>query len=426
MKTFRFYIIANTIALAVSVAGAIFSINCSMIFMFSVFVVATALIIWNICRLQFRQTRMFSNLIECISKNDFTSIVVPPFHDKEMVRLSNNIASVMKNLKDNAFSEQSRFHYYDNLMDNVDTAVITADRTGRILWMNKYAVSILGTDVFKLPEDIHNAINCQNKIIHRKGKNSTLELSISSVEIRIKGVKQYIITLNNIHYALERKEMEAWQKLIRVLTHEIMNSITPIISLSDTLKERSMDDCNSEKNQKTIIHGLDIINRRCKGLMEFVENYRKLTRISLPIKSNINVKDFFYNISGLMATDYIHFSVQNDDMIWNADRVQMEQVFLNILKNAIEACRNTESPLITVKAEYYKDNAIKITIKDNGEGIMPEVKERIFVPFFTTKPEGSGIGLSLCKQIITLHNGNINVESEIGKGTVFTITMENQ
>lgn len=423
MKTFKFYIISNTILLAASIAGAIVSLNCSLLFMSVMMFIISILTIINIFRLQTRQTRMFANVIECISKNDFTSIVKPAFCDKEMIRLSNSISSVVHTLKDNAMSEQSKYHYYENLMNNVDTAVITTDKQGRILWMNKYAVSILGADIFRLPEDIQTAINSHNKIIHRKSSDSTLELSISSVEIMVKGMKQYIVTLNNIHYALERKEMEAWQKLIRVLTHEIMNSITPIISLSDTLKERSAENENSGKSQRAMTQGLDIINRRCKGLMEFVDNYRKLTRISSPIKSEINVDEFFDYINGLMATDYIHFSVQQKDMSWNADRVQMEQVFLNILKNAIEACRNSDSPEISVSADYYADKLIRFRIKDNGEGIMQEVKERIFVPFFTTKPEGSGIGLSLCKQIITLHNGNINVESEIGKGSVFTIIM---
>lgn len=424
MNTFRFFIITNTILLAVSTVGTIVSLQHSLIFMSVMLSVVCILTIINIFRLQTRQTRMFANVIECISKNDFASIVKPPFRDKDMVKLSNSISSVVQALKENAMNEQSKYHYYENLMNNVDTAVVTTDKNGRILWMNKYAASILGADTFKLPEDIQSAINSHNKIIHRKNRNTTLELSISSVEIIVKGMKQYIITLNNIHYALERKEMEAWQKLIRVLTHEIMNSITPIISLSETLKERSKESDERGKNQKAMVQGLDIINRRCKGLMEFVDNYRKLTRISSPIRSEINVKDFFNNISVLMASEYIYFSVQEENMNWNADRVQMEQVFLNILKNAIEACKNTELPEITVSANYVNDKYIRFLIKDNGEGIMPEVKERIFVPFFTTKPEGSGIGLSLCKQIITLHNGNINVDSEIGKGTAFSIIME--
>ena len=319
--------------------------------------------------------------------------------------------------------DETKYQYYKNLMNCVDTAVISTYKDGRIIWMNKSAKNILGPEVFKLPEDIQDALNNKEKIVHRKKQESTLDLSVSCTRISVHGQEQFIVSMSNIHSALEKNEMEAWQKLIRVLTHEIMNSITPIISLSDTLQERSVEFPINESTQRNISQGLGIINRRCKGLMEFVDNYRKLTRISAPVKSEIKVYDFFKDIEGLTATDYIHFTLEDNDMTLSADRAQLEQVFLNIIKNAIEACRKTENPRIEVSAVYHKNDSIKFTISDNGEGIMPEVKERIFVPFFTTKPNGSGIGLSLCKQIITLHDGLINVESKVGYGTVFTIIM---
>lgn len=214
--------------------------------------------------------------------------------------------------------------------------------------------------------------------------------------------------------------MEAWQKLIRVLTHEIMNSITPIISLSDTLSERSREYPQSEHTRTSISQGLDIIHRRCKGLMEFVENYRKLTRISPPVKTCIEVDAFFDDLKGLVAETYIRFRIAQKGMTWNADRPQMEQVFLNLLKNAREACSKQPQPEVEVCAEPLA-NGIRFTVSDNGEGILPEVKERIFVPFFTTKPNGSGIGLSLCRQIVSLHGGRIYVESAPGKGSRFIV-----
>lgn len=381
------------------------------------------LVIINIYRLQNRQTKMIRKVIECLKSKDTSSIINPPFKDRRISELAETLTFIIKDLKNSAMEDETKYQYYKNLMNSVDTAVISTYKDGRIIWMNKSAKSILGPEIFKLPEDIQEALNNKEKIVHRKKQESTLDLSVSYSQISVHGEEQFIINMNNIHSVLEKNEMEAWQKLIRVLTHEIMNSITPIISLSDTLKERSAEFPINENTQRNISQGLGIINRRCKGLMEFVDNYRKLTRISTPVKSEIRIYDFFKDIEGLSATDYIHFTLEDNDMTLSADRAQMEQVFLNIIKNAVEACRKTEEPHIEVSAIYHKNDSIKFTISDNGEGIMPEVKERIFVPFFTTKPNGSGIGLSLCKQIITLHNGFINVESKVGFGTIFTIIM---
>lgn len=165
---------------------------------------------------------------------------------------------------------------------------------------------------------------------------------------------------------------------------------------------------------------MNIIRRRSKGLLEFVENYRKLTRIAPPVKVHISVKEFFADLKRLNPEPYIHFQLTDESLEWEADRAQMEQVFLNLLKNAREACATVSEPSIQVLAESNGKERIFI-IQDNGEGILPDVLERIFIPFFTTKPSGSGIGLSLCKQIITLHGGSISATSENGQGSCFRI-----
>lgn len=177
---------------------------------------------------------------------------------------------------------------------------------------------------------------------------------------------------------LERNEMEAWQKLIRVLTHEIMNSITPIISLSETLSEREM----SEKNYPVMRQGMQTIHRRSKGLLEFVENYRKLTRLPAPVRRPVAVRELLQDLQKLFSEEYIRIEVK-------------------MLPALSWQCL--------------------ITVSDNGEGILPEVQDKIFVPFFTTKPSGSGIGLSLCKQVMNRHGGNITVQSAVGKGSCFTL-----
>lgn len=216
---------------------------------------------------------------------------------------------------------------------------------------------------------------------------------------------------------LERNEMEAWQKLIRVLTHEIMNSITPIISLSETLSEREM----TEKNYPVMRQGMQTIHRRSKGLLEFVENYRKLTRLPAPVRRPVSVSELLQDLQKLFSEDYIRIEIPETDRTLPIDRTQIEQVLINLIKNAKEACGKKEHPSIEVKMLPALSWQCMITVRDNGEGILPEVQDKIFVPFFTTKSSGSGIGLSLCKQIMNRHGGNITVQSVVGEGSCFTL-----
>ena len=197
-----------------------------------------------------------------------------------------------------------------------------------------------------------------------------------------------------------------------------MNSITPVISLSETLSKRCKADPDDVRNRSYIQHGVNVIHRRSKGLLDFVENYRRLTRIASPVKTRILVKDFFSDLRRLCPEPSIRFRLPDEPLEWFADRAQMEQVFLNLVKNACEACAEKSNPEIIVAAQR-EGNELVFTVRDNGIGVLPEVIDRVFVPFFTTKPSGSGIGLSICKQIITLHGGHISVESENGKGSCF-------
>ncbi len=216
---------------------------------------------------------------------------------------------------------------------------------------------------------------------------------------------------------LERNEMEAWQKLIRVLTHEIMNSITPIISLSETLSEREM----TEKNYPVMRQGMQTIHRRSKGLLEFVENYRKLTRLPAPIRCPVSVRELLQDLQKLFSEEYIRIEIPQTNRTVQIDRTQIEQVLINLIKNAKEACGKVQNPLIEVKMNPTMSWQCLIAVQDNGEGILPEVQDKIFVPFFTTKTSGSGIGLSLCKQIMNRHGGNITVQSIVGQGSCFTL-----
>ena len=249
MGRFNIYILTNTVALFLCMAGTVYCMHAKLVFSCLLCSVLCLLVIINIYRLQNRQTKMIKKAIECLKSKDTSSIITPPFKE--------NLTYIIKDLKNSAMEDETKYQYYKNLMNSVDTAVISTYKDGRIIWMNKSAKSILGPEVFKLPEDIQNALNNKEKIVHRKKQESTLDLSVSYTQITVHGKEQFIISMNNIHSALEKNEMEAWQKLIRVLTHEIMNSITPIISLSDTLQERSAETdgvCGQLQETYTNIH----------------------------------------------------------------------------------------------------------------------------------------------------------------------------
>ena len=212
---------------------------------------------------------------------------------------------------------------------------------------------------------------------------------------------------------VEEAEADAWQKLISVLTHEIMNSIAPIISLSETLAEREMDKEEESEEYKIMKQAMEAIHRRSVGLLSFVENYRKLTRLPQPVMQPIALKSLLKSLQQLTSSYGIAFSfnVYPEQLILNADKGMVEQLLLNLLKNAKEACEGIENPAISVIAEKV-GNSIKISVSDNGQGIVPEARDKIFIPFYSTKAKGSGIGLSLCKQIVLRHGGKISLNSD--------------
>ncbi|NLD24910.1 MAG: HAMP domain-containing histidine kinase [Bacteroidales bacterium] len=212
---------------------------------------------------------------------------------------------------------------------------------------------------------------------------------------------------------VEEAEAAAWQKLISVLTHEIMNSIAPIISLSETLAEREMDKEEESEEYKIMKQAMEAIHRRSVGLVSFVENYRKLTRLPQPVMQPIALKSLLKSLQQLTSSYGIAFSfnVYPEQLILNADKGMVEQLLLNLLKNAKEACEGIENPAISVIAEKV-GNSLKISVSDNGQGIVPEARDKIFIPFYSTKAKGSGIGLSLCKQIVLRHGGKISLNSD--------------
>lgn len=342
-----------------------------------------------------------------------------------MQRLVENIRSREADLKQRILQEEVKYQYYENLLNKVDTAVLVTDTKGKVEWSNKAALQLLG-DYHQIPEQLLEQF-CQPAIqMIRLRRNGIIqELAKSSTIFTAQGKEQLLISLKNIHSVLQRNEMEAWQKLISVLTHEIMNSITPILSLSETLSERASQSEQNDTENQIMLQALQTIHRRSKGLLNFVENYRRLTSLPALTLAPVNIGELLKDLKKLFPGKEFRFELPAKEVFISADRTQIEQVLINLLKNAREATEKVSEPQIEIRTAIQADpEQVIFLISDNGEGILPEVMDKIFVPFFTTKNSGSGIGLSLCKQIINQHGGSINVSSEVGKGCLFEICFD--
>ena len=315
--------------------------------------------------------------------------------------------------------------FYDTLLNRIDSSLLVIGKANKIEWINKAALDEFGkpqprhlTDFAavspELPGILKEIVPGETKIIKIKKEGYTRQLAVTTVILNSRGTELKLVSFKNIQSVLEESESDAWKKLIRVLTHEMMNSITPIISLAETFSEP-----NLEKDYALMSKAMQTIHRRSKGLVEFVGNYQQLMRIPAPVPDTFFAGEMINDINDLLRADGIRFSckIQPHDMTLVADRTQMEQVLINLIKNAWEACARQPSPEVDVRISKNEYQRPLIVVSDNGCGILPEVMDKIFVPFFTTKTGGSGIGLSICRQILIAHGGNITVESEPEKGT---------
>ena len=303
----------------------------------------------HLYRIQFKQIALLRRLTDGLRYNDMTQNLHPPFKNKMMDEWAQELSNALKDFRGKLLAEEVKHQYYENLLNKVDTAVLVTDASGHIEWMNQAAVAHLG-QISQLPDVLQEAsISNDMSMIRIEQNGIVLEMAISCTTFATQGKKQRLISLKNIHSVLERNEMEAWQKLIRVLTHEIMNSITPIISLSETLSERGIPESLGEKEYSVMLQAMQTIHRRSKGLLGFVENYRRLTRIPMPVRTKVSVAELFMDLKKLFPEEYIHFEMPTSDLYLYADRAQIEQVLINLLKNARETCERRTDKNIEIK-----------------------------------------------------------------------------
>lgn len=351
------------------------------------------------------------------------------FDEKRMIgRGFNRTLNRLKNIFDNErreIIEQEK--YFGQMLDHVSTGITVVEDDGRVAYCNKAALSLLGIATFgnirhlkTVSESLYNAFNTITDSTERRAAyynesgKMTISLSASEAHIGKKAVR--IIAFNDISKEISENEQESWSRLIRVLTHEIMNTVTPIASLSDTLL--GFDNVEGE-----VRSGLKSISQSSQGLIRFVDSYRNLTRLTHPVKKAFYVREIAERVISL-TKDHVADSgavctyvEKSDDILLYADEGQITQILINLIKNATEA----DAGRIEITAEINLSEHVIINVFNDGRAISKESREEIFVPFFTTKQEGTGIGLSLSRQIMRLHNGTLTLTQSDENGTIFTL-----
>ncbi len=346
---------------------------------------------------------------------------------------------IVQSYRDVKIEKEAQYQFLQLLVNQIQVGIISV-MDDSIILINPVAEKILGVKGvrnWKMLEQMNPAVASQlkddgKKLIEVRSKGGLKILAVEVSSLIMIDNSYQLITLQDINSEIEQKEIEAWHKLIRILTHEIMNSVTPIASLSETMQAMLSDKSGNQKSLgaigeetvKDIRFSLNTIQKRSERLIDFVENYRRLTRIPKPVLTDVNVETLLLSIEDLMRNEIVSgniklkIEVENPDLQLNIDPSLIEQLLINLIRNSIHALEERADKKIYIRA-YTEDQAVVVEVNDNGKGIPERELKEIFVPFFSTKKEGSGIGLSLSKQIMSLHGGRIRVASVVNEGTSF-------
>ncbi|HAS60090.1 MULTISPECIES: ATP-binding protein [unclassified Algoriphagus] len=429
-------------------AGSLFFLAYTIIdewgvFMISLFIIMVIIQIIFLLRYSESSFKKVRTFLDNIKQDKYSQVYPVKFDGTETDDLHIEFNAILAKLKEDQAEKEANYQYFRSVFKHLSIGLITFGENGEIQIMNTSAKRILNVDELKNVNQIENlnkelflAIKSLRtggseliKIAHPDG---IMQLSVYVIELLMRGEKFKLVSLQNIQSELEEKEMEAWQNLVKILTHEIMNSIAPISSLAGTLKGELENQL--EKNEglnpsdlEDYLMGITTIEKRSEGLISFVSDFRSLAHIPAPKFSSIRISNLFEQLETLLhhqiQAGEIHLikEIDPEELILFGDQTQIEQVMINLTQNAIQAVEDSDEKIIRLRAFIDEAGKIIIEVCDTGKGIEEEALGKIFIPFFTTKKKGSGIGLSLSKQIMRRHKGNIQVRSTIGEGTVFKL-----
>jgi two-component system nitrogen regulation sensor histidine kinase NtrY len=389
--------------------------------------------------------RKVAFFFDAVTNEDTTLHYSESVRTKSLLALHTSLNQLNKHISEIKIKNEHNERFFSEMLKYSATGLIAVDENGYIEQINDSALEIIG-----FPHIAHmDLLKQKNSELYEQmmrispGEGRTIKLLVGT-ELRSLSVKVSFLNFGVSHYRLysifdiraelEENELDSWHKLIRVMTHEIMNSIAPITSLSNTLSIIFTRDDKplpvsevTEKHIVNIIHGLEVIENTGKGLMHFVEDYRKLTRIPKPVFKPMQISQWLNAIYLLLKNRFDEEKIElkiitkgsHEELI--GDEKLLTQVMINILNNAADALKNSKDKKIVIAVSGGSTGKTKISVTDNGMGIAPEEIEKIFIPFYTTKENGSGIGLDLSRKIMRLHKGTIAVFSEPGKQSTFTL-----
>jgi two-component system, NtrC family, nitrogen regulation sensor histidine kinase NtrY len=446
-KQFRFNIVLRVLMLTLTCLALFVTLNSA--FTFTPVLVAGLIIyqVWSMIRYVDRTNRELASFLESIRYSEFTRSFQLNEMGSSFDELNAAFNDVMKDFQQVRSEREEHFHYLQSIVQNIDISIIAYQRDGTVEMVNPAAKKLFQVNTLRninklrylsdaLADTLLNVSPGENRLVKVQDEDDVLQLAIYATEFKVKDKVILLCTVKNIQNVLEEQETAAWQKLIRVLTHEIMNSIAPISSLSSTVESMLKQFTTGEKETpdldfntiREIQGALQTINKRSTGLMTFVETYRSLTKIPEPNFSVVRMKELLSNVHMLMKKDVaeknveIAFSVEPESIEVQIDEQMIEQVLINLVKNSLQALDGSTNGKIHVRGFYNKRGRPTIQVIDNGQGILQDVIDKIFIPFFTTKRSGSGIGLSLSRQILRLHGGTITAQSKPNEETIFTMT----
>ena len=379
--------------------------------------------------------------VESVHYRDFSRYFDVKHAPVELQPLRKGFNEINTTFKVISKERETQYQYLQKILEMIDTGILMfAEHNGEVVWMNESLKKMMQLPYLKTIHSLSRRDNelyreilqlkpGENKVAVAHLEKDSFKVLLSATTFQTDGQKYKLIAFQNVNEALDETESKAWQKLLSVMTHEIMNSVAPISSLAETLKhrlQRSAKNPEAEPGSMDDLElGIDTIKRRSEGLLKFAETYRNLNKITKLNLQKVYVRDLFENMHQLMEPTLdqknieLEIILKDPDLQLDADTNLVEQVLINLIVNAIEAVKDREDPRIILSAYTTSNRKTVIKVTDNGIGMPEEVVDKIFIPFFSTKKNGSGIGLSLCKQIMMLHRGNVQVQSVEGKGTAF-------
>ena len=443
-RRFYFLVITRVILLTISlsVLGFIFGNEGLMV---NHFIIGSVAIIQTIelIRFVYRTNRDLLRLFNSLEHGDFAVTFQQGFRDRSFRDLEDSFNRIVEVYKKVKIEKEAQYHLINRIVNSVNAGILALDAENKISLMNPAFEKIVGLKDFKTwdamktvsPELCSAVVNLGShgrKLIELKSGDDNRIISIDITSTTLLDVKHRIIIIQDINNEIEQKEFEAWNKLIRILTHEIMNSVTPISSLTETTRTL-LEDGNgrpkksSELKDETIsdiLFSLKTIEKRTNGMLDFADAYRTFSRVPQPVLTPVNVGELIESVERLMHEELSRRKIQLDVFVHpdvasiQIDRGLIEQVLINLLTNSIHALHDRAQPRIRIST-LNEPGKVVIEVNDNGHGIPEKELSHIFVPFYSTRKEGSGIGLSLSKQIMSLHGGTIRVASKVGQGTSF-------